>query len=505
MPSEVVQKENETITENTVESKKIVEKQVISDTVPIKENNAEENIVINDEPTVTDTKEETESENKENEEPVVEDEETKKKRADELLAAGKRSLALKDYQAAVDVLSEACSLFGTVYGEMAEECAEAYFKYGCALLELSKDQTSPVGIEDKEDDDDEDDEDSSMVQDEGSAEADKSVANGEEDKSVANGKADKPVANGEADNPVANGEADKAVANGEADKPVANGEEKKSVADSKTESGKANGVDKPANEEGNSTLEADKSVTTNDVEDTSMEEIEEKEGKLEDMAVEIEEDIAEEDVNDLQVAWEMLDLAKVIYKKMDTEDAKLKLAEVLMKCGDVSIEDEKFETAIEDMTEALNIRRLLLPEDSRIIAETLFQLGIAQELGGSGERAVELLNEAAAVLDQRIKTLESSDSNNDKVKEEVADIKTVIPEIQERIIDIKERKKAAISALLAAVAGAANGGEIANGGESSAKEASNINHLIRKRPKQSEADGTPNKIPKIEEPEVVQK
>lgn len=144
----------------------------------------------------------------------------------------------------------------------------------------------------------------------------------------------------------------------------------------------------------------------------------------------------------------------------------------------------------------LFLYRLLLPEDSRIIAETLFQLGIAQELGGSGEQAVELLTEAAAVLDQRIKNLESLTDNTDKANEEVADIKTIVPEIRERIIDIKERKKAAVSALLAAV-GAAN--EATNNGTSSgAKQAASINHLVRKRPKQEESDETPNKIPKIE-------
>ncbi|XP_050542520.1 protein HGV2 [Daktulosphaira vitifoliae] len=493
MPSEVAQKENEVV----VECKKIVENQVINNK-SIKENL--ENCIVTNSITEghvvaedissnenssketiqgqnnADSTVETENENKENEEPVTEDLESKKKRAEELLAAGKRSLAIKDYQAASDVLSEACSLFGTVYGEIAEECAEAYFKYGCALLELSKDQTSPVGLEEKEEDDaDEEEEEanSSDLKGVNSDETNNEKINDQEEISITNGKAEIKKNNSDVEMNNANDETNNVTTNGE----------------------------------DNQKLVKERSSMTNVIETsiTEDEEVEEKEGKLEEMAVDIEEkqeeeDIADdEDVNDLQVAWEMLDLAKVIYKKMDTEEAKLKLAEVLMKCGDVSIEDEKFETAIEDMTEALNIRRLLLPGDSRIIAETLFQLGIAQELGGSGERAVELMKEAATVLDQRIKNLESSNSD-EKSKEEIAEIKTVIPEIQERIIDINERKKAAISALLAAV-GAANEGTKNGCESSSSKEVSNINHLIRKRPKQSDSDETPNKIPKIEEPD----
>lgn len=128
-------------------------------------------------------------------------------------------------------------------------------------------------------------------------------------------------------------------------------------------------------------------------------------------------------------------------------------------------------------------------------------MGIAQELGGSGELAIELLVEATAVLEQRIKTLEKSADYND-VKEEVAEVKSIIPEIQDRIVDIKERKKAAVSALLAAV-GAACGANT-NGESSTIKQASNINHLVRKRPKQEESDTkTPIKIPKLEDSSAI--
>lgn len=142
---------------------------------------------------------------------------------------------------------------------------------------------------------------------------------------------------------------------------------------------------------------------------------------------------------------------------------------------------------------------MLLPEDSRVIAETLFQLGIAQELGGSGDQAVEFLTEAKLVLNQRIKTLEDMTDKNDKAIEEMAEIKAIIPEIQEKIVDIKERKKAAVSALLAAVSKT-------NGEPSSTTtQATNINHLVRKRQKQGDTDGTPNKVPKHDESTATKK
>lgn len=479
MPSEVVQKEAEI----DVKEKDIIGK--IDTKTGTKENDSQESkteeiqtVDKPEEPEITE-EELSESENKENEEPTVEDIELQKKRADQLLIDGKRHLIIKDFQVAVDVLSEACSLFGTIYSELDEKCAEAYFNYGCALLELSKNQTSPVGLEEK--DEEENDGETS------SEEMDSSNVTNEDSKaSVSNTTVEVEEKEKETDN----------VDDKSAEK------KDEELIEKKEESTE----NKKILPEETSVVEEENEVKGQftEKEEISVDEIEEKSTEKEEVSVDEaekpdEEDVGEDDVNDLQIAWEMLDLAKVIYKNKDTEESKLKLAEVLMKCGEVSIEDEKFETAIQDMTESLEIRRLLLPEDSRIIAETLFQLGIAQELGGSGEQAIELLTEAAAVLNQKIKTLESMDNDNETTQAEIAEVKSIIPEIQEKIVDIKERKKAAVSALLAAV-GACNVATTNGEASSTSKQASNIGHLVRKRPKQEEtADAAPNKVPKLDD------
>lgn len=447
MPSEVVQKEAEI----GVEEKNI---EKIDTKTEAKENGSQEfktdeiQTVDKSEESEINEEELSESENKENEEPTIEDIELQKKRAEQLLTDGKRHLIIKDFQEAVDVLSEACSLFGTIYSELDEKCAEAYFNYGCALLELSKSQISPVGLEEKHEEEN-DDESSTEEMDSNN---------------------------------------------------VTTEDNKASISDvtNEIEKEETDNVDDTKSTEKKENLQEE---TSDDVKENK---VGEQSTEKEDMSVDEgekpdEEDVGEDEVNDLQIAWEMLELAKVIYKNKDTEESKLKLAEVLMKCGEVSIEDEKFETAIQDVTESLEIRRLLLPEDSRIIAETLFQLGIAQELGGSGEQAIELLTEAVTVLNHKIKTLESMNSDSEITKAEIAEVKSIIPEIQEKIVDIKERKKAAVSALLAAV-GASNLATTNGETSSTTKQASNISHLVRKRPKQEEtADIAPNKVPKLEE------
>jgi len=414
MSSEIVQKENE----NVEEAKEVTD---------IKENCIQETTVdcalkVNSEELNGSSKELSESENKENEEPAAvddkEDEEisltSKKHAADEFLLSGKRHLLIGDFQAAADDLSTACGIYGDIYGEMAEECAETYFNYGCALLELSKKQINPVGFE-------EDVEDKSIQEENSSEEDENNVTN----------------------------------------------EEKATEVE-----------EKPVNDISENGDDLNKETSNSDDDDDD-----DPHGN----------DVDPDEVNDLQLAWEMLDLAKTIYKTKNSEESTLILAEVLMKCGEVSIEDEKFGLAIEDMTESLMIRRLLLPEDSRIIAETLFQLGIAHELEGSCDKATDFLSEALCVLEQRIKNLENL--TDDKANEEGVEIKAIIPEIRERINDIKERKRTAMEAIFAAVATAKTNSEAEL---FTVKPASDISHLVRKRPKQEETDGTPNKVLKLE-------
>lgn len=316
MPSEVVQKENEI----SVDTKEVIE--TFDAKTKTEQNDSQENKElsndINEEPKVVDDL--SESDNKENEEPSDEDIEMHKKRAEELFIDGKRHLIIKDFQAAADVLSEACNLFGIAYGEMAEECAEAYFSYGCALLELGKDQISPVGLEEKDEE-----EENVSIQEENLIDTGKPNVINEE----------KPVSSLSNDTDEVKDKSPKLEMCAELqDKPdVCTSVEEEMSVDKKEKTDedekKSDEVEEHSTDKEGSDCEGDKP----------------------------DEDIEEDDVNDLQLAWEMLDLAKVIYKNKDTEEAKLKLAEVLMKCGEVSIEDEKFETAIQDMTESLEIRR----------------------------------------------------------------------------------------------------------------------------------------------------
>merc|ERR1711942_95081 len=65
--------------------------------------------------------------------------------AKELLAEGKRDLLVHAIPDAVSNCSKACEIMAKHKGEMAAECAEAYFYYGKALLELSRVESGVLG------------------------------------------------------------------------------------------------------------------------------------------------------------------------------------------------------------------------------------------------------------------------------------------------------------------------------------------------------------------------
>ena len=62
-----------------------------------------------------------------------------------MLAEGKRDLLVHAIPDAVSNCSKACEIMAKHKGEMSTECAEAYFYYGKALLELSRVESGVLG------------------------------------------------------------------------------------------------------------------------------------------------------------------------------------------------------------------------------------------------------------------------------------------------------------------------------------------------------------------------
>merc|ERR1712180_572787 len=390
-----------------------------------------------------------------------------KQEAANCLAVGKRNLLVSDIPLAVSSLGEACELFTKVYGETAPECAETYFYYGKALLEMARLESGVLGNALDGVPEGEEEAEISQVEDpEKLTEDEKDDVEQKVDEALNENfdKHDKiaKIHNGE------NGEGEDEDSQEETENEE--GEEKDGAAEGEKEkNGEVGGetaMETESKSEGGETVEGG-----------------EKEG--DDKNEQEAED--EEDPSNLQLAWEMLELAKVVYTKTaetnkDTE-VERRLCETYMVLGEVSLENENYPQAVEDLTICLKRRTDSLPADSRCIAETQYQLGIAQGFDMKWEEAVVSLEAAIKVLEKRIENLKAKTESPDETKKddsshtrekEITELEALIPEIKEKITDTNEMKAESIRKMKEAVGFTSGSGPSDSSSASSSKPISSI-------------------------------
>ena len=91
---------------------------------------------------------------------------------------------------------------------------------------------------------------------------------------------------------------------------------------------------------------------------------------------------------------------------------------------------EKFNEALSDYEKAIEIKKSVLEEDNRELAEAHYKYALALEFSTEkADQALPELQKAVAVLKKRIETL-SSDQN---AKDEIAEINEIIPDMELKV------------------------------------------------------------------------
>jgi len=363
------------------------------------------------------------------------------------LVTGKRHLLVSDVPAAVTSLAQACELLSTQFGETAKECAESYYYYGKALLELSRLESGVLGnaLDGVPEEGDEANtsqvEDPAKMTEDEKKEVEEKVGEAleenfqeslqkKDEKDESEEKKEGKAKSEESQAGESKSEGSKA---GEAGK----SEESKEMETTEDE-GMEEGDDSEADESNGEDMDADKSTTEGA--DITKGHSDEKKDE-------------EEEPSNLQLAWEMLELAKVVYTKQvessegNKAETEEKLCSTMLALGEVSLENENYKQAVEDIQLCLKNQESL-PKDSRIVAETHYQLGVALGFNSQFEEAVESLNSAIKIIKERIKIIKEGikslkKSPTKEEKKEVTELEALIPEIEEKITDTKDMKKEA--------------------------------------------------------------
>jgi len=323
------------------------------------------------------------------------------------LSLGKRHLLVADIPEAVSTLALASELLAKQFGETNPECAEAYFYYGKSLLEMSRLESGVLGnaLE--------------GVPEGGDLADDSQIENPEkmskEEKTEVEAKVKEAL------------DFNYQTCEVELEKAEEAAIEAGSIEgdDSLQEGGDCD----QAMEEDSSEPSADVKEDSASTEEKSMDE--------------------EEEPSNLQQAWEMLELAKLIYNKQlqsvegdKKVELERRLCETYLLLGEVSLENENYAQAVEDLSLCLTKRREILPSDSRSIAETHYQLGVAQAFSGKFDEAETSLVSAISVLVTRIENLRKMESS-ENLRKEISDLQELIKEIKEKVADHSDLKASA--------------------------------------------------------------
>ncbi|KAI8366216.1 hypothetical protein BD560DRAFT_372231 [Blakeslea trispora] len=147
---------------------------------------------------------------------------------------------------------------------------------------------------------------------------------------------------------------------------------------------------------------------------------------------------------DFETAWDILDVARVIFEKGEDKETKLKLADVHLCLGDISLETEKFNEALHDYEKAIDIKKSVLEDDNRELAEAHYKYALALEFSTEkADQAVPELSKAVAVLEKRREKLDSgkgkqkaSETENNELKE----IDELIAEMRLKVEELSQRQ-----------------------------------------------------------------
>ncbi|CAH8872587.1 unnamed protein product [Trichobilharzia szidati] len=366
---------------------------------------------------------------------------------DELISQGRRELVCGNFMKAIESLEIACNILSSKYGDLHESLATPNLLYGTALLEFARMESSIIGnaldgIPDVDDDAESDDE---VVE--------PSALTAEEEDDLSNQVIDAMLeeqkqADHQSNDSETSDENDELDA---ADKPTEGNSPVNTAAD----------VELPGEGDKSDEQESDSKETENEVSETPESE-------------------NEEEPTNLQVAWEVIEVAKIIFSQKNDDASKLGVAECLEKLGEISREKEEYDQAIADLKECLEIRMGLLGKSNRSVAESYYQLAATYAVSGDLENArshfeesVKCLKLVAEDMRNKIASIkEDAKEEENLLQTTLKELETLIPDIEKRCAEIEEDR------LAGNVINSVPTVEPSNG---DVEPAGDISHLVRKK------------------------
>lgn len=327
--------------------------------------------------------------------------------AKELFARGSRNYLVKAYNDAADDLSQVCNIYEEVYGQLSDELGMPYLLYAKTLIALAEDENKVLSVPEEQNDDDDDEEDDEVDEE------------AEDDKGAKSEGAELKI------------EAELTSNETDGDSKLQEGNDK-----SQDTGASSNGNAKTENVNGNHE-QGDTSKPTNSNNAAEPGTSNEVDGDNE------ENEIEEDDGANLQVAWELLELAVKIFERQG-EPALGKLADAYNELAGVSFENSHFDAAIVDYQKSLNIHMKLPDDNRRIVAEIHYKIGLAHLMQNSFDDCIRELKKAAELMDEEIEEEKQKENPSEKQKDTIKDLEEAKQDILAKITEVEETKTQSI-------------------------------------------------------------
>lgn len=201
------------------------------------------------------------------------------------------------------------------------------------------------------------------------------------------------------------------------------------------------------------------------------------------------EDEAEMEEDDFVAAFQVVDLARVLYEKETlSEELDKKLASTRELLGDISLEDDNPSQAVEDYTAAVELKQKIYGEKSGQVSEAQFMLSLAYDALGNQAKSLDHLK--LAVEAAKTAGLPSAEHLSQKAHDLEAELKANAASSGIDALKAKETTKESITGRSA----------IATAVKSLVANANDITQLARKRKRDSPSNNTskPSSIAKTD-------
>jgi len=154
----------------------------------------------------------------------------------------------------------------------------------------------------------------------------------------------------------------------------------------------------------------------------------------------------EEEESDMELAWKMLEIARVMYEELGS--APLELADVLETVGELNMEQSQFDAAVKDYGSAFALLEANLDATDRRLASALYSMSMAHQMLEANDAALAATSRAVRICEARAAELKAGTALVSKGARENAgqplSPEATIAELEEIMAvasDLKEREE----------------------------------------------------------------